>query len=251
MALDPPRVRGEVLKKYKLKKLKCPRGMQEAEFLKLLRSTFPQLAADRPFDYFMTNLTKKLLPLNLESITPEQICSAAGSSALYIRLKPVEEEVQASQKNPKQRKAVDHKDDKNNSSSTTKQTMPKKQNASPHKQWVRETDTHINLRIHLLEDSKIKAVTPEVLKKYKLHKLQCPRGMKEADFLRLLKSTLPKLAAQTYFETFKSDQQRKLLPLNVKSFTPEMLSAAAGNSALYIRLKVQQEKRCSCLSTLI
>ncbi|MEQ2212574.1 hypothetical protein XENOCAPTIV_001583, partial [Xenoophorus captivus] len=76
-----------VLKKYKPKKLKCPRGMQEAEFLKLLRSTFPQLAADRPFEYFKTNLTKKLLPLNLESITPEQICSAAGSSALYIRLK--------------------------------------------------------------------------------------------------------------------------------------------------------------------
>ncbi|MEQ2235800.1 hypothetical protein ILYODFUR_005897 [Ilyodon furcidens] len=211
--------------------------MQEAEFLKLLRSTFPQLAADRPFEYFMTNLTKKLLPLNLESITPEQICSAAGSSDLYIRLKPVQEEVQASQKNPKQRKAVDHKDDKNNSSSTTKQTMPKQRNATPHKQWVRETDTHINLRIHLLEDSKIKAVTPEVLKKYKLHKLQCPREMKEADFLRLLKSTLPKLAAQTYFETFKSDQHRQLLPLNVTSFTPELLSAAAGNSALYIRLK--------------
>lgn len=61
--------------------------------------------------------------------------------------------------------------------------------------------------------------------------------MSEMDFLKLLRSTFPKLRA---FETFSCDRSGKLLPLHVKSFTPELIYTAAGTSALYIRLKVLQ-----------
>lgn len=66
--------------------------MQEADFLDLLRSTFPQLAAQEPFDVFTTDRTKRLQPLRVKTLTPEEICrsirlTGAGNSALYIRLK--------------------------------------------------------------------------------------------------------------------------------------------------------------------
>ncbi|KAM4714015.1 uncharacterized protein FYW61_019125 [Anableps anableps] len=207
-----------VLKKYKPKKLRCPRGMQEAEFLKMLKSTFPQLDDGRPFEYLITNITKKLLPLKVESFTPEKISSAARSSGIYIRLKPVEGDIKSRLKDLLLNKAGGQK----------------KKKESQNKYQIKETDTHINLRIHVLEESDIEVVTSEVLRKYRLNKLECPRGMKEEDFLNLLRSTFPKL---TFFEIFKCDRNGKLLPLNVKSFTPELICMAAGTSALYIRLK--------------
>ncbi|XP_054881470.1 uncharacterized protein LOC129355872 [Poeciliopsis prolifica] len=204
-----------VLKKYKSKRLRCPRGMQEADFLKLLRSAFPQLAAGAPFECLITNITKKLLPLNVESLTPEQISSAAGNSALYIRLKSSEGKIKSRLKD-------------------LLTEAPRKKKESQNKCQLKETDTHINLRIHVLEDSSITVVTAEVLKKYRLNKLECPRGMKEADFLNLLRSKFPQL---TLFESFKCDRNRKLQPLHLQAFTPELICAAAGTSALYIRLQ--------------
>ncbi|XP_035984815.1 uncharacterized protein LOC105919954 isoform X3 [Fundulus heteroclitus] len=224
-----------VLKRYRLKTLKCPCDMEEADFMKLLRSTFPVLAGDRPFEFLMSNLSKKLFPLNLESYTPDHIYKALGLSGLYIRLKSQEEKVQARQKSLKQNKAAPHND--KDSSSTTSQITPKNNLRYEFHHPLRETDTRIDLRIHLLEDSGIDEVTAEVLRTYRLHKLQCPPGMNEFDFLKLLKSTFPQLTMGAFFETFTCDPNMKLQPLNVKSFTPEMISTAAGNSALYIRLK--------------
>ncbi|XP_053199211.1 uncharacterized protein LOC128383644 [Scomber japonicus] len=79
-----------VFQKYPLQELQCPLGLQEADFLDLLRSTFPQLAADKPFDIFTTNNSRRLQPLSVETLTPEQIhnsIKSMGNSALYIKLK--------------------------------------------------------------------------------------------------------------------------------------------------------------------
>ncbi|XP_007544789.2 uncharacterized protein LOC103132972 isoform X1 [Poecilia formosa] len=206
-----------VLKRYKSKKLRCRRGMQEAEFLKLLTSTFPQLAAATPFEFLITNKTKKLLPLKVESWTPEQISSAAGNSALYIRLKSVGGNIKSRLKD-------------------LLADAPRKKKEN--KPQLNETDTHINLRIHVLEDSGIDVVTSEVLRKYRLNKLECRRGMQESDFLDLLRSTFPQLAL---FEAFRCDRSGKLLPLHLTSFTPELICKAAGTSALYLRLQHPEE----------
>lgn len=76
-----------VFKKYPFHELECPGGLQEVQFLNLLRSTLPPLAFDKPFEFFITDRTKRLIPLRVESFTPEQVSKAAGNSALYIRLK--------------------------------------------------------------------------------------------------------------------------------------------------------------------
>lgn len=77
-----------MFRKSRSEELQCPCGLQEADFLNLLRSTFPLLGADRAFDPLVTDRSgRKLLPLNVESFTPEQVCRAAGPSALYLRLK--------------------------------------------------------------------------------------------------------------------------------------------------------------------
>ncbi|MED6279062.1 hypothetical protein CHARACLAT_030643, partial [Characodon lateralis] len=70
--------------------LGCPHGLDEAAFLDLLRSTFPQLAAGKPFDIFTTDKSRKLQPLSVKALTPEELSTAIGSlgnSALYIRPK--------------------------------------------------------------------------------------------------------------------------------------------------------------------
>lgn len=82
-----------------------------------------------------------------------------------------------------------------------------------------------------------------VFQKCRVQELQCPRGLQEADFLDLLGSTFPQLAARTPFDVFTSDRSRRLQPLNVKTLTAEEIvrsirQTGAGNSALYIRLKV-------------
>ncbi|XP_041636154.1 zinc finger protein 436-like isoform X2 [Cheilinus undulatus] len=76
--------------KSQLKEVRCPRGLQEAEFLDLLKVSFPQLMGE--FDVFTINPTRRLKPLKLKVMTPEEIQKALksegkGRSALYIRLK--------------------------------------------------------------------------------------------------------------------------------------------------------------------
>lgn len=73
-----------------MQELQCPRGLQEAEFLDLLKSTFPQLAADKPFEILTANRSKRLYPLRVNTVTPEEIHRIIKSnrlSALYIQLK--------------------------------------------------------------------------------------------------------------------------------------------------------------------
>lgn len=79
-----------VFKKCPVQELQCPRGLQEDDFVSLLRSTFPQLAADEPLDFLTTDRTRRLQPLRLKTLTPQEVHRAIrsmGTSALYIRLK--------------------------------------------------------------------------------------------------------------------------------------------------------------------
>ncbi|KAM7376893.1 hypothetical protein PAMA_013592 [Pampus argenteus] len=81
-----------VLKKCPMLKLQCPLGLQEADFLQLLRSSFPQLAGeDKPFDVFTCDKRRRLQRLKLKTLTAEEIqrnISCSGwKSTLYIRLK--------------------------------------------------------------------------------------------------------------------------------------------------------------------
>lgn len=223
------------LKRSRLRTFQCPRGMTEADFLKLLKSGFHKLAVGRPFELMTTDETRRLFPLNAESLTPEKISAAVGSFGVYVRTKPLGGDDHSRKKNRRQKKA-----DGDGSSSIRSQASPKNKNESQNKRQIQDTDTHINLRIHVLEDPKLEVVTSDVLRKYRLNKLECPRGMNEMDFLKLLRSTFPKLRA---FETFSCDRSGKLLPLHVKSFTPELIYTAAGRSALYIRLKPGVSKK--------
>uniref|UniRef100_A0AAQ6IUR5 C2H2-type domain-containing protein n=1 Tax=Anabas testudineus TaxID=64144 RepID=A0AAQ6IUR5_ANATE len=241
-----------VFKKYPAHQLQCPCGLQEADFLNLLRSTFPQLAADQPFDTFITDKSKKLQPLKVKTLTPEEITgfirsSGAGHSSLYIRLKELEEPRATDEElDPSQRKeaAADPPDETR--PHTGVQPLKKKRRFRRQK----ETQTQIKLKIRVLEDSQIKKLTSNEFKKYPGHWLQCPRGLQEADFLHLLRSTFPQLASDQPFDIFVTDKSRILQPLKVNTLTPEEIyagirSSGAGHSSLYIRLKELEEPRAT------
>lgn len=79
-----------VFLKYKLRELRCPRDLQEADFLDLLRSTFPELAAEKHFDVLVTDRNRELQQLSVEALTPAEIHRAVSltrSTTLFIRLK--------------------------------------------------------------------------------------------------------------------------------------------------------------------
>ncbi|XP_041634838.1 zinc finger protein 37-like isoform X2 [Cheilinus undulatus] len=82
-----------ILKKCPLLKLNCPRGLQEKDFLDLLRSTFPQLSGDdKHFDILTSDQRRRLEPLKLTTVTPEEIhrlmsCTESKKSPIYVRLK--------------------------------------------------------------------------------------------------------------------------------------------------------------------
>ncbi|KAM4537364.1 uncharacterized protein PAE49_021702 [Odontesthes bonariensis] len=84
------------MKKCPALTLRCPPGLQEADFLALLRSAVPQLAGDdKPFDLLTSDRRRRLKPLKLKTVTPEEILRNLGGaglrSAVHIRLKTQEE----------------------------------------------------------------------------------------------------------------------------------------------------------------
>ncbi|KAF7198746.1 transcript variant X2 [Nothobranchius furzeri] len=95
--LEDPKMEGlsnKVFKKAPVQDLKCPCGLQESDFLDHLRSSFPQLANGEPFDIFKTNRNRKLLPLRVKALTPEEIHETVNWPSrcgqlltLYLRLK--------------------------------------------------------------------------------------------------------------------------------------------------------------------
>ncbi|XP_073330929.1 uncharacterized protein [Pagrus major] len=230
------------LQKFPPRELRCPPGLQEQDFLDLLRSTFPQLAAQKPFDFFTIDQTMRLQPLRAETWTPEEIHRTTGRSGVYIRLKRPDE-VQTAE-DPQQRRDV-----ASGSPSTDQlrlNTRVESDSEKPGSPLISDPQNHVDLRICILEDSQIDVLSPSVYKKYPVLELQVRHGLQEADFLDLLSSTFPQLAAQKSFDLFTSDRSKRLHPLRVESLTPEEIYRSvrlngAGNSALYIRLKAADE----------
>ncbi|XP_034424710.1 zinc finger protein 853-like isoform X1 [Hippoglossus hippoglossus] len=231
----------EVFQKYPLQELQCRRGLQETDFLHLLRSTFPQLAAD--FDFFTTDRSRKLHPLKVETLTPEEIhrsIRSNGNSALYIRLKvqrvvsvfQKQEEPQVSEEEfpPSQREAAAADSPSGRSEVQSDRCRPR----------IKETRNHVTLKLRILEDPETQMLSNDVYQTCPLQQLQCPRGLQEPDFLHLLRSTFPQLAGDKPFDVFTSDRHRKLHPLRVKSLTPEVINRSiltCGRAFLCIRLK--------------
>ncbi|XP_038587311.1 zinc finger protein 37-like isoform X2 [Micropterus salmoides] len=252
-----------VFKKYPVQELQCPLGLQEADFLDLLRSTFPQLAAQKHFDFFTSDKSRRLHPLRVKTLTPEEIYSGirltgAGHSALYIRLKTGEDPQSSSE----DLHPVERRDDSPSSSASTSadQTQIHPRLWSPGDSSVRRkpgrpslhggTNHHL-LRVCVLEDSQSDVLSQNVFQKCPVQELQCPRDLQEADFLDLLRSTFPQLAGHNKpFDVFKSDRSKRLQPLEVKTLTPEEIFRSirltgAGYSALYIRLKTGEDPQSS------
>ncbi|XP_051260075.1 zinc finger protein 93-like [Dicentrarchus labrax] len=120
----------------------------------------------------------------------------------------------------------------------------------PSRRQTSEHQNHIDLRICILEDYRINVLSRNVYKMYKLRKLQCPHGLQETDFMDLLRSNFPQLAAQETFDFFLTDKTKRLQPLRAEALTPEEIYrsiglSGSGNSALYIRLKAQEELQTS------
>ncbi|XP_030287025.1 zinc finger protein 250-like isoform X2 [Sparus aurata] len=117
----------------------------------------------------------------------------------------------------------------------------------PGRPQISEAESHVELRIRILEDHQTDVLTNSVLKKCPLLKLKCPRGLQEADFIDLLKSTFPQLSGgDKCFDMLTSDKRRRLQPLKLQTATPDEISrniSCSGwrKSTLFIRLKTQKE----------
>ncbi|XP_026177814.1 zinc finger protein 250-like isoform X2 [Mastacembelus armatus] len=250
-----------ILKKYQLQELQCPRGLQEADFLNQLRSFFPQLGSDKPFDIFTTDRSRRLQLLKVKTLTPEEISRSIRSSgarnlSLYIRLKAGEEPQTSNEDHQPQRhddvptdpassSAINDPSETCTRFSSVGVETDKRRRGRPR---LGEEPTHHLLKICILEDSESEVVSKNVSHRSTAKVLKCPRGLQEADFLELLRSTFPQLAGDNKpFNMFKADRSRKLRRLKVKTVTPEEInrigrSFGGDKTFLYIRLKTGEEE---------
>ncbi|XP_042070342.1 uncharacterized protein LOC121812378 [Haplochromis burtoni] len=82
------------------------------------------------------------------------------------------------------------------------QTVPSKRRKKPGKRRISKSQNCIDLKIRILENPNIEVLSNTVFRMYRLHKLKVRRGLKEADFLKLLRSTFPQLAGDEPFDLF-------------------------------------------------
>ncbi|CAJ1048323.1 zinc finger protein 567-like [Xyrichtys novacula] len=234
-----------VFPKYPVQDLRCPRGLQEADFLDLLRSTFPQLAGQTDVEFFTSDRSKRLLPLSAESLTPEEIYrsirqSGTGKSTLYIRLKTAGD-LQDVDFLQRPGMSMSMSADRTFSGAPSE----KRKRGRPR---LGEEPTHHRLRVCLLDGaSQSDVFSKKDLLNSPIRDLRCPRGLQEADFLALLRSSFPQLSNQKPFHVFKSDRSRRLQRIRAKALTPEeiyrsMRSTGVEKSLLYIRLQTEEEE---------
>ncbi|CAB1423373.1 unnamed protein product [Pleuronectes platessa] len=233
----------EVYRKYPLHELQCPRGLKETDFLHLLRSTFPQLAAD--FDFFTTDRSRKLHPLKVKKLTPEEIrrsIRSNGTSALYIRLKEQRiVSVFQKQQEPRASNEEFHPSPGGAAASPSCHSGVQSDRRRPR---IKETLNGVTLKLRILEDPDTKTLSNDVYRMSPLQQLQCPLGLKESGFLRLLRSTFPQLAGDKPFDVFTYDNHRKLHPLRINVLTPETINRrilSCGRAFLCIRLRHLEE----------
>lgn len=79
-----------------------------------------------------------------------------------------------------------------------------------------------------------------VLKRCPMLKLRCPRGLKENDFLDLLRSTFPQLSGENSFDILTPNERRRLQLVNIKTVDIRGNISCRGwtKSTLYIRPRV-------------
>ncbi|XP_041842091.1 zinc finger protein 777-like [Melanotaenia boesemani] len=239
-----------VFKNSSVQDLRCRRGLQESEFLELLKSSFPQLAAGEPFDLFITDNRRRLHPLRVKTLTPDEVHRAIrlnGKSALYIRLKTGE--------GPGSRcedACPQEQEDKVRLDSATSTGQTEVHSGSVKRRRGRprlgEEPTHHVLRMCMLEDSPSSVPPETVFQRSSVQDLMCPRTLQEADFMDLLRSTFPQLAGEDKkFNIYKSDRSRKLQRIKVETMTPDEIyrslrSFGITKTLLYIKLKTQEDE---------
>ncbi|XP_054912043.1 zinc finger protein 436-like [Poeciliopsis prolifica] len=118
---------------------------------------------------------------------------------------------------------------------------------SPGRFQVSEAQSAIHLSIRVLKDSSISILSKTVVKKCPLVSLKCPLGLQELDFLSLLRSAVPQLAADDKpFHIWTLDKRRRLQRLTLSTVTPEEIvrnvkSTRLRKPTVYIRLKTKKE----------
>ncbi|XP_054912275.1 uncharacterized protein LOC129376712 [Poeciliopsis prolifica] len=220
-----------VFQKSPIQNLSCPRDLPESDFLDLLRSSVPQLAAGEPFDLFITDTSRKLHPLRVSALTPEEIhrtIRTSGNSALYVRLKTavspqsssidvlhqLDEELSVSSATP----SSDQTEENLRLSSPVDQPQRRRRG----RPRAGEAPAHHLLRVCVLEGHQSDAPTESELQTSAVQDLKCPRRMQEAEFLDLLRLSFPQLAGHDKkIHMYKSDRRRKLQKLNMNNLTPE------------------------------
>ncbi|XP_062239512.1 uncharacterized protein LOC133949602 isoform X2 [Platichthys flesus] len=232
---DTKTLSNDVYRMSPLQQLQCPLGLKESGFLRLLRSTFPQLAGDKPFDVFTYDNQRKLHPLRMNVLTPETInrrILSCGRAYLCIRLRHLDELQSREEHLPTPADPTNL---------NTGIQSDRKKVGRPRR---RSSHNHLDFKICILEDRRLSRFSLNVNQKFPLQRLQCPRGLKKTDFLHLLRSTFPQLAGDKPFDFLKSDRRKNLLPLRVKTLTPDEIHRRIcldGRSTLYIRPKAPEE----------
>ncbi|XP_030018202.1 uncharacterized protein LOC115438612 isoform X3 [Sphaeramia orbicularis] len=241
-----------VFQKCPVQDLQCPPGLQEADFLSLLSSTFPQLDVHEPFGVFTTDRSRRLQPLRVQTLTPEEICRrmssvGAGSSALYIRPRTaVDEQSSAAE--------IQERNDEQ-SGPWTRVLSPE---GSPEKRPrgrppLSGNANHHTLKLCFLEKVQPDPLSKKVLVRSAVQQLRCPRGLQESDFLLMLRSRFPQLDGDDRgFDLFTSDRSRTLMPIKVKAMTPDEICRSLKpcrlqTTMIYIRLKTKEEEESHLL----
>ncbi|XP_074555116.1 uncharacterized protein LOC141811099 isoform X2 [Halichoeres trimaculatus] len=217
---------------YRLEELRCPPRQLEADFFSLLRTSFPQLAAWTHFDFF-TEKQRELQPLEVPRLTPEEIYEGTGPRTIYIRptntLPEIKEEEEMFVSTPRS--------DDGFLLSLYKQKLRRPTIRSD---WVKpprkKTNDDICLKIYILDHLPPDMKAPQMLQKAPTT-LYCPQNTQEADFLKLLRSSIPQLADQPSFNLFKANKKRKLQLIRVGMLTPAALVRYTLKAHIYIHPK--------------
>ncbi|XP_055359945.1 zinc finger protein 436-like isoform X2 [Betta splendens] len=110
----------------------------------------------------------------------------------------------------------------------------------------RISSRNVDLKVCFLEDSNAQRLSKNVYKKSPVLKVTCPRDLREAGFLCLLRRTFPQLAGDDrQFDILTSSKTRRLQCLRLKTVTPKEIQnqiscTGAEESTLFIRLKAQK-----------
>ncbi|XP_041635809.1 zinc finger protein 813-like [Cheilinus undulatus] len=223
------------LRIHPVQKVECPLGLEEEDFVKLLRSRLPQLDGQTPFDIYKVNRKRKLVPVRIGKLTAEEV-AIVTSHNFYLRPKTKEEELlqdKAAASDPSPADQPRHR------------LIIRPRKSFLFKHLMVDTDSHVSLQLRILEDPRIDVVGHKIYSKFPAYVVQCPCGLKENEFLDLLTSAFPHLRALSPFNLFISSNNRRLQLLDVESMTPEniktQLRAAAKHiPIIYIRPRGQR-----------